>query len=447
MDNQRNFKFIVKPVRVISLIALLALVLAACAPAATAITTQSVPTSAPAATAPAANAAPNQSASGSPSDSIDIATNSTLGKILVDGGGKTLYVFTKDGPDTVNCDAKCQANWPPLVSSGTPKLGPGVDASLIGTASLANGEKVITYDHMPLYYFIKDTQPGETSGENVGSVWFVVSPDGKPVKPASAAAPTATPAAVASVPTIMVATDPKLGQILVDGNGLTLYAFTKDGPDQSNCTGSCLTNWPPLLTTGTPKLGAGVDDALVSSALLADGSRIVTYNDMPLYYFAKDTKPGDTNGQGVGGFWFVVSPDGKFVQPASTNAPTPKPAVSTSEPTINVATDAKLGQILVDGKGMTLYAYTKDGPDQSNCTGGCLTYWPPLLTQGTPILGAGVDDSKIGSALLADGTHIFTYNHMPLYYFAKDTKPGDVTGQGVSGIWYVVSPDGEMVGR
>ena len=112
-----------------------------------------------------------------------------------------------------------------------------------------------------------------------------------------------------------------------------------------------------------------------------------------------------------------------------------------------VATDAKLGQILVDGKGMTLYAYTKDGPDQSNCTGGCLAYWPPLLTQGTPTLGAGVDDSKIGSALLADGTRIVTYNHMPLYYFAKDTKPGDVIGQGVSGIWYVVSPDGEMVGK
>ena len=60
--------------------------------------------------------------------------------------------------------------------------------------------------------------------------------------------------------------------------------------------------------------------------LLADGTRMVTYNDMPLYYFAKDTKPGDTNGQGVGGFWFVVSPDGKIVQPPSATSPTPTPA-------------------------------------------------------------------------------------------------------------------------
>jgi predicted lipoprotein with Yx(FWY)xxD motif len=300
---------------------------------------------------------------------------------------------------------------------------------------------------MPLYTFVKDSQPGQVSGENVGSVWFVVSPDGKPVKPSGSSNATPTTAPATTLPTIMVATDAKLGQILVDENGMTLYAFTKDGPDQSNCTGSCLTNWPPLLTTGTPKLGAGVNDALIGSAALADGTRMVTYNDLPLYHFAKDTKPGDTNGQGVGGLWYVVSPEGKLVQPPSTSSPTPTAAASISEPTIMVAADAKLGQILVDGKGMTLYAYTKDGPDQSNCTGACLTYWPPLLTQGSPKLGTGIDDSKIGSAKLADGTLIVTYNHMPLYYFAKDTKPGDVTGQGVSSIWYVVSPDGQMIGK
>jgi predicted lipoprotein with Yx(FWY)xxD motif len=430
MDNQWNSKLVVKPLRMIGFLAVLAMVLAACAPA-----------------LPAATAAPTLISSSSPSVSLDLATDPSLGKILVDGGGRTLYVFTKDAPDTVNCDAKCQANWPPLVSSGTPKVGPGVDSSMIGTASLPDGAKILTYDHMPLYYYFKDTQPGQVSGENVGSVWFVVSPDGKPVKPASVTAPTATPVAGTSLPTIMVATDPKLGQILADGNGMTLYAFTKDGPDQSNCTGSCLSNWPPLLTQGKPTLGPGVDGSLIGSAKLADGNLIVTYNHMPLYYFAKDTKPGDVLGQGVGGFWYVVSPDGKLVQPPSTTAATPTPAASTSEPTIMLATDAKLGQILVNGKGMTLYAYTKDGPDQSNCTGGCLTYWPPLLTQGTPILGAGIDDSKIGSALLSNGTHIVTYNHMPLYYFVKDTKPGDVTGQGVSGIWYVVSQDGEMLGR
>jgi predicted lipoprotein with Yx(FWY)xxD motif len=425
MDTQRNLKSIVKPVRMTSFLALLALILAACAPAAT--------------------AAPTQSASSNASASIDIATNSTLGKILVDGSGKTLYMFTKDGSDTVNCDAACQANWPPLVSSGTPKLGPGVDASLIGSAALPNGQKVITYDHMPLYYFIKDTQPGQVSGEDVGSVWFVVSPDGKPVKPASATTPTATPAALATAPTVMVATDAKLGQILVDGNGMTLYAFTKDGPDQSNCTGSCLTNWPLLLTSTTPNIGSGVDASLVGVATLTTGEKVVTYNHMPLYYFIKDTQSGQTSGEDVGSVWFTISPAGKIVKPPEEATPTIAPAAVISEPTLMVATDAKLGQILVDGKGMTLYIFTKDGPDQSNCTGSCLANWPPLLTQGAPIIGSGADDSKVGSALLADGTYIVTYNHMPLYYYIKDVKPGDIAGQGVGSVWYVLNRDGEII--
>jgi len=94
---------------------------------------------------------------------------------------------------------------------------------------------------------------------------------------------------------------------------MTLYMFTKDEADKSNCSGNCLTNWPPLLTQGSPTLGEGVDPALVGSASLPDGSKIVTYNHMPLYYYVKDTKAGDVTGQNVGNVWFVVSPDGKSV--------------------------------------------------------------------------------------------------------------------------------------
>jgi predicted lipoprotein with Yx(FWY)xxD motif len=124
------------------------------------------------------------------------------------------------------------------------------------------------------------------------------------------------PAAAVPAPgeaAISVATDPTLGKILVGNNDMTLYIYTKDTPDQSNCTGACLVNWPPLLTKGSPVLGAGVDKSLVGSAALADGTRIVTYNKMPLYYWAKDTKPGDTTGQNVGKVWFVIGPDGKVI--------------------------------------------------------------------------------------------------------------------------------------
>ena len=251
-------------------------------------------------------------------------------------------------------------------------------------------------------------------------------------------------------PTISVATDAKLGKILVGDKGMTLYMFTKDEPNQSNCNADCLAKWPPLLTQGSPNLGEGVDAALVGSATLPDGSKIVTYNKMPLYYWVKDTKPGDTTGQGVGSVWFVVSPDGKVISAdASSSAPAPAvaaaPVPAFIEPTISVASVAKLGNILVGDKGMTLYIFTKDSPDQSNCNADCLKKWPALTTLGKPNLGAGVDASLISTASLPDGSMILTYNKMPLYYFAGDTKAGDTKGEGVGGVWFVITSQGKVV--
>ena len=114
--------------------------------------------------------------------------------------------------------------------------------------------------------------------------------------------------------------------------------------------------------------------------------------------------------------------------------------------TLMVAKDPTLGSILVDGKGMTLYIFTKDEADKSPCTGGCLQAWPPFLTNGAPAAGEGVDASLLGTTTLADGSTIVTYNHMPLYYWAADTKPGDTSGQGVNNVWYVVAPDGKPAG-
>jgi len=76
-----------------------------------------------------------------------------------------------------------------------------------------------------------------------------------------------------------------------------------------------------------------------------------------------------------------------------------------------------------------------------------LKFWPALVTQGSPTLGPGVDDKLVGNTKMADGSMIVTYNHMPLYTYAKDTKPGDVVGQGNQNVWYVVSPDGLAVGN
>src|SRR4030066_2376475 len=139
MMNTRNYlKSKLKPLSLIGLLASLSMILAACMPAAT-------PTQAPA----VSGASNTQPAASTSQAVINVVSDPALGNILVDDKGMTLYMFTKDGPDQSNCDAKCLANWPPLVTSGTPKAGPGVDASLIGTATLSTGQKIVTYSHMP----------------------------------------------------------------------------------------------------------------------------------------------------------------------------------------------------------------------------------------------------------------------------------------------------------
>jgi predicted lipoprotein with Yx(FWY)xxD motif len=421
-----------------------------------------------------AKVAVTQSAGGT---TISVATDPKLGKILVGEKGMTLYIFTKDGPNQSNCtSATCLQKWQPLTSQGTPTLGAGVDASLLGTANGSNGAKIVTYNKMPLYYFLKDQKAGDTMGQGFGGFWYAVSSDGKAVDSDSsseAPAPAATMApAVTSAPdpvsttapasmTLSVATDAKLGKFLVGPNGMTLYMFTLDGPNQSNCNADCIAYWPPLLSNGSPTLGAGVDASLVGSANLPDGTKIVTYNKIPLYFFVKDAKPGDILGQGFAKQWYVVSPDGKAVDddassatPAAAGSAAPAVAaapaavtatVTITEPTINIATVSRLGKILVGDKGMTLYIFTKDTPDKSNCTAACLQKWLPVKTLGKPSLGAGVDASLFSTASLADGSMVLTYNKMPLYYFSGDSKAGDTKGEGFAGFWFVISPLGKVV--
>ncbi len=104
-----------------------------------------------------------------------------------------------------------------------------------------------------------------------------------------------------------------LGEFLVVGTGmakgLTLYTFANDTEGMSTCTGNCATTWPPLLVEeGEPTASMDVTGSLGVYERMEDGGRQLTYNGMPLYYFSGDSKPGDTNGQGLGNVWFVAAP-------------------------------------------------------------------------------------------------------------------------------------------
>lgn len=141
--------------------------------------------------------------------------------------------------------------------------------------------------------------PSPSSGPSVAPI----------VAPSPSPAPMGTKISVGST---------KLGQVLVDSNGLTLYLFLADNATASSCnSASCVQYWPPVLTTGAPQPGPGVTAALLGTITRADGTTQVTYAGHPLYRFISDRSAGQATGQGVNAFgapWFVVSPSGTLIR-------------------------------------------------------------------------------------------------------------------------------------
>ncbi|WP_167151969.1 SCO0930 family lipoprotein [Streptomyces sp. MBT27] len=241
---------------------------------------------------------------------------------------------------------------------------------------------------------------------------------------------------------LTVSDSKELGKVLTDSAGFTLYRFDKDtaSPPKTTCEGDCAKAWPAVPADGVTA-AAGTDAAKIGSVTRADGTKQLTIGGWPMYRYAKDTSPGDTNGQNVGGTWHAAAPDGK--KASAEAAPAPAAAL----PGLSVRKDAKLGDVIVDARGMTVYRFKKDSawPMKSACTGACLQKWPAVA----PV---GKNDTK-GIALKGfvtfdrpDGVKQQSITCWPVYTFSGDTKPGDTNGQGVGGTWYAVSPQGKLVG-
>jgi predicted lipoprotein with Yx(FWY)xxD motif len=148
---------------------------------------------------------------------------------------------------------------------------------------------------------------------------------------------------------------------------------------------------------------------------------------------------GDSNGDSGGG--------GAYGGGDSSSSAESSPAEDSGAMAADLSTaDSSLGTIVVDGKGMTAYYFTKDTKDSgvSACSGDCAAAWPAIeSTSDTPTVD-GVT-AKIGPIPAADGGKQITINAMPIYTFAQDKAPGDVNGQDANGVWYVIAPDGTMI--
>ena len=137
--------------------------------------------------------------------------------------------------------------------------------------------------------------------------------------PTTSDAPAPTPTTTVTAPdtgeeaTVLIA-DSDLGQILTAADGMTVYLFVPDDQDSPTCTDACAEQWPPVIVDDASQIigGDGIDASLLATVERPEGIQ-VTYNDWPLYVFSGDSAPGDTNGQGQGGVWYVVDPTGNAI--------------------------------------------------------------------------------------------------------------------------------------
>ncbi|MCE7994015.1 MAG: hypothetical protein HEP71_18655 [Roseivirga sp.] len=220
----------------------------------------------------------------SPAQELDIQVRSTsLGNVLTDANGRTLYFFTRDTDGNSACTGGCLDSWP-VFSVDTPSLGTGLDGGNFSTITRSEGGSQLTYKGWPLYYFSGDSEQGDVNGENVGGRWFVAKPDYD----------------------IMLAEQIVAGQetrYLVDGEGNSLYRFANDTENQSNCTGGCLDNWP-VFGSQNPVLPSVLN--LTDFGTIGNGASLQsTFESRPLYYFINDNVRGDVNGHEVGSVWFL----------------------------------------------------------------------------------------------------------------------------------------------
>ena len=312
-----------------------------------------------------------------------------------------------------------------------------------------------------------------------------------------------------------------LGRVLVGPDGRTLYGFTNDVANQSTCSGTCATAWPPVIVSAGWQVAPGLDSGLFSTIVRADGQEQLMAGRWPLYYFASDAAPGDVHGQASGDVWFVVGRDARLVRsgarpsgpkasPAAAAAQAPgAPAPSTpdpapigvpadgygysaaapgadtpvaapaanadppaaeppnaptdSAPSVAVVpaarplappavadlalADSRLGRIVVNRVGSTLYVLTDDSDGVSTCEGRCAATWPPAAPVGSmPSATDGIDQSSVTVTTRADGSAQLTLGGSPLYTFVGDARPGDTNGQGSGGVWFVIGADGQPIG-
>ncbi len=306
-----------------------------------------------------------------------------LGEIFTNKRELSLYTFHDDEPSISNCNGDCATKWPPLLAND--------DAQAEGRFSIitrADNSKQWALDKRPLYTWFKDEKPGDTTGEEIKSDWYVAQ-----VAPISKVHTKVTSNGVENNTTVLTDTARK-----------ALYTFSKDinKPGGSACNDTCADKWPPLLAnTDATSDGAGKDYTLITRD---DKTKQWAYKGMPLYRWINDAAIGDTTGEGIKNVWFVAQP----IPVSKFNTP-------------------EEGLTLTDTDHHSLYVLDNETTSNLICKGGCLTAWPPLYAKGNT-----TTRGDYTAFTNSEGKTQWAYKGQPLYRWKDDNKAGDTNGQGLA---------------
>lgn len=235
-----------------------------------------------------------------------LTTNASLGAVITDSAGNTLYFFSLDANGNSACTGGCLTTWPVFYTSSV-IAGTGLDVKDFGSITRSDGSKQTTYKSWPLYYFQNDSKAGDVKGEGIENIWFVAKPDY----------------------TVMLANTQLIGkdgvsydstykpgtgitQYLTDDRGVTLYSFTIDKANKNNYTAADFSNdavWP-IYQAKTPLVAPSIIDQSLLTMIDVFGKRQLVFKGWPIYYFGEDAgKRGSTKGVSVPtpGIWPVVN--------------------------------------------------------------------------------------------------------------------------------------------
>jgi predicted lipoprotein with Yx(FWY)xxD motif len=354
---------------------------------------------------------------------VMLSNDQGFGSILTDENGNTLYFFSRDAGNESNCSGSCIDNWPVFYIEDL-KIDTGLDIDDFGQISRPDGANQTTYKGWPLYYFDGDLDPGDINGDGVNNVWFVAKPDYQLML---------INHQLTGHDGIQYQSDYSEGQevfqYLVDDYGRTLYGFLRDRFNINNFTKEDFSNdavWP-IYESSNASIPSTINSSLIQ-VINVHGREQITYNGWPLYYFGQDEMTRGNN-KGISfpapGVWPVITP-------GMDQAPTPENVLLSEHET--------LGNILTDQEGMTLYFFTVDSKEESNCIDNCIVNWP-VFYQEDIIPANGLDESDFGEITRIDGSMQTTFKGWPLYYFINDNSAGDANGESINNVWFVAKPD------